>query len=77
MQTIPIEQAERHLAEIVENLPAGEEVILTRHEEPVAILRTVPQASDRPRQLGTLKGSVLSMAPDFDDIPEGFEDYLT
>lgn len=76
MQTIPIKQAAHHLAEIIEKLPAGEEVILTRHEEPVAILRSMPQAPNGQRQLGTLKGSVLSVSSDFDEIPEGFEDYL-
>ena len=32
-------------------------------------------AQTLPRKLGTLKGSVVHMAADFDAIPEGFEEY--
>jgi hypothetical protein len=69
MRAVPIEEAEGRLAEIIEELAPGEELVLTRDGIPVAkALKLLP--------LGTLKGSVLSMAPDFDDIPEGFEEYL-
>ena len=76
MQTIAIEQAEGHLAEIIEELPPGEEIVLTRQGKPVATLRaTLPKPRVAPK-FGMLKGTVLYIAPDFDDIPEGFEDYL-
>ncbi len=75
MQTMPIEQAEGHLAEIIARLAPGEEVILTRDEKPVATIRaTVPAPVSR--KFGTLKGTILNIAPDFDGIPEGFEEYL-
>lgn len=77
MQTIAIEQAPDSLAELVETLPADQEVVLTRSGAPVAAIRLIsPPAPRAPRRLGTLKGSILSIAPDFDDIPEGFEEYL-
>jgi antitoxin (DNA-binding transcriptional repressor) of toxin-antitoxin stability system len=76
MQTIPLEQAEGHLAEIIEKLPPGEEVVLTRGDNPVATIRATLPAPREPPQFGTLKGSILYIAPDFDEIPEGFEDYL-
>ena len=77
MQTIPVEQAEGHLAEIIEKLPPGEEVVLTRNDKPVATIRATPTPSEpTPRQFGTLKGTILYIAPDFDAIPVGFEDYL-
>jgi antitoxin (DNA-binding transcriptional repressor) of toxin-antitoxin stability system len=72
MQTITVEEAQNHLAEIIGKLPPGEEVILTRDDKPVATIR----ATRDPPLLGTLKGTILYIAPDFDDIPEGFEDYL-
>jgi len=75
MHTMPLEQAEGHLAEIIERLSPGEEVVLTRDQKPVATIRSAAAASKPPR-FGTLKGSILHMAPDFDAIPEGFEDYL-
>jgi antitoxin (DNA-binding transcriptional repressor) of toxin-antitoxin stability system len=76
MQTLPLEQADRNLAELIDKLTPGEEVVFTRDNKPVASLKAMPPPSRKPRQLGTLKGTVLYMAPDFDDIPEGFEEYL-
>ncbi len=74
MQTIPVEQAEGHLAEIIEKLPPGEEILLTRDAKPVATIRATPPPL--PPRFGTLKGSILYIAPDFEAIPEGFEDDL-
>ncbi len=77
MQTITVEEAQNHLAEIIDKLPPGEEVVLTRDDKPVATIRaTPPMAREAPR-FGTLKGTILYIAPDFDAIPEGFEEYLT
>ncbi|MHB1421985.1 MAG: type II toxin-antitoxin system Phd/YefM family antitoxin [Gemmataceae bacterium] len=74
-QIITVQDAQGHLAEIIEKLPPGEEIVITRDDKPVATLRSaVPLPSRKPRQLGTLKGSVLYMADDFDAIPEGFEE---
>ena len=76
MQTIDVHQAENHLAEIIEKLPPGEEIILTRDDKPIATIRAAAEPPRKVPQLGTLRGSILYIAPDFDDIPEGFEDYL-
>jgi antitoxin (DNA-binding transcriptional repressor) of toxin-antitoxin stability system len=76
MATISVEEAERRLSEIIELLPPDGEVVLTRNQQPVALLRVLPQSVQSGRRFGTLKGSVLSISPDFDDIPAGFEDYL-
>ncbi|HKI33887.1 MAG TPA: hypothetical protein VKA46_18685 [Gemmataceae bacterium] len=76
MQTMPLDQAEGHLAEIVERLAPGEEIVFTRDDKPVATIRAMPTTPREPPRFGTLKGSILYIAPDFDAIPEGFEDYL-
>jgi len=77
MQTITLEEAQSHLAEIIEQLSPGEEIILTRDKKPVATIRVpLPEPTREPPRLGTMKGSILYIAPDFDDIPEGFEEYL-
>ena len=77
MPTVTVQEAQSHLAEIIDQLGPGEEVVLTRDDKPVATLRAAaPAPARKPRQLGTLKGSVLYMAPDFDAIPEGFEEYV-
>jgi len=75
MQTITLAEAQSHLAEVIEKLTPGEEVLITRDDQPVATLRAAP-APRKPRQPGTLKGTVLYIAPDFDAIPEGFEEYV-
>lgn len=76
MQTITLQEAQSHLVELIENLPPGEEVVITRDDKPVATLRAAATKARKQRQLGTLRGSVLYMATDFDAIPEGFEEYV-
>jgi antitoxin (DNA-binding transcriptional repressor) of toxin-antitoxin stability system len=76
VQAIPIQQADGHLAEIIDKLPRGEEIVLTRDDKPVATLRSTSESPRKAPQFGTLKGTILYIAPDFDDIPEGFEEYL-
>jgi antitoxin (DNA-binding transcriptional repressor) of toxin-antitoxin stability system len=76
MQTMPIEQAQNHLGEIIEKLPPGGEIVLTRDDKPVATICATLSTEPTPRKFGTLKGTILHIAPDFDAIPEGFEDYL-
>jgi antitoxin (DNA-binding transcriptional repressor) of toxin-antitoxin stability system len=76
MNTLPIEHAEGRLAEIIDSLSPGEEVVLTKADQPVATIRATPALAKRQPRFGTLRGSILSIAPDFDAIPEGFEDYL-
>ncbi len=63
MQTISPEEAQARLAEIIDKSEAT-----TRP--------TSSPTPPEPRRLGTLRGTILSIAPDFDDIPEGFEEYL-
>ena len=77
MSTVTIEEAQAKLPELIQSLAPGEEIVITRDAQPVATLRAAsPSAPRKQRQLGTLKGSVLYMAPDFDAIPEGFEEYV-
>jgi antitoxin (DNA-binding transcriptional repressor) of toxin-antitoxin stability system len=76
MQTLTLEEAQTHLAEIIENLPPGEEVVLTKNDQPVATIRATAATVREAPRFGTLKGTILYIAPDFDYIPEGFEDYL-
>jgi len=48
MTTVTIPEAQAHLPEIVENLKPGEEVILTRNEQPVAKLIPISTAKPQP-----------------------------
>jgi antitoxin (DNA-binding transcriptional repressor) of toxin-antitoxin stability system len=75
MSTVTLEEAQAQLPQLIEQLQPGEEIIITRDHKPVA--RLTGQAPVRKaRRAGTLKGSVLYMAPDFDAPLEEFKDYM-
>jgi len=75
MQSISIEEAQVQLAQIIERLSPSEELVITQDGQAIATIRATPPPQERNRrQLGTLKGTVLYIAPDFDAIPEGFEE---
>jgi len=78
MVAITLDHAQTHLAEIIDNLTPGEEIVLTRDDKPVATIMAplLPNKQREAPRLGTLKGTILYIAPDFDAIPEGFEEYL-
>jgi antitoxin (DNA-binding transcriptional repressor) of toxin-antitoxin stability system len=76
MASVTIEQAQATLPELIGGLTPGQEIIITRGDTPVA--RIVPEPTEPPkeRRLGTLKGTVLYMAPDFDAPLDDFKDYM-
>lgn len=66
MCNVTIEEAQAKLSELIDQAGAGEEVVITRNNEPVA--KIVPtKTRQKPRQLGTLQGTVSHMASDFDE----------
>ena len=71
MKTIELQHADGHLSEIIHTLLPGEEIVLTQGNQPVATIRSTIGPRKVP-QFGTMKGTILYIAPDFDDIPEGF-----
>ena len=77
MSTITLEEAQAGLADLIQHLQPGEEVLITRGSQPVA--RLVGEATPerkRARQLGTLQGTVSYIAPDFDAPLEDFREYM-
>jgi prevent-host-death family protein len=72
MPTITIEEARTKLAELIHGLTSGEEVVITENNQPVAKLVAPPQPPRTVPKLGTQRGSVLYMAPDFDAPLEEF-----
>jgi len=41
MRTVNVAEAKAHLSEILDKVEAGEEVVITRHGKPVALVRQV------------------------------------
>jgi prevent-host-death family protein len=68
MPTVTIEEARNNLTELIQRLTSGAEVVITENEKPVArLVPAIPPSEPRKvPQLGTLKGTVLSMEH-FDD----------
>lgn len=65
MSTVTIEEAQAKLVELIHALQVNDEVVITEHDQPIARLVAL-KPSQPMRKLGTLKGTVLYMAPDFD-----------
>jgi antitoxin (DNA-binding transcriptional repressor) of toxin-antitoxin stability system len=75
MTSLPIQQVQAQLPELIHRLAPGDEVVITENDQPVArILR--PRPAQVPRQLGSLRGTVRYMAPDFDAPLEEFREYM-
>jgi prevent-host-death family protein len=70
---ITVEEAQTKLKELIRQLAPGEEVVITENQQPVAKLVGAQRAE---RKLGTLKGTVLYMAPDFDAPLDDFKEYM-
>ena len=71
--TITVEEAQAHLKELIGKLAPGEELVITDNERPVAKLVAARPAE---RKLGTMKGTVRYMAPDFDAPLDDFKEYM-
>jgi prevent-host-death family protein len=64
MKTVNIHEAKTHLSRLIEDVAAGEEVIIARNGKPVARLLPVI-ARSRPRRPGQWRGAV-HIGADFD-----------
>lgn len=71
---ITVEEAQATLKDLIGKLAPGEEVVITENERPVAKLVSADKPKER--QLGTMKGTVLYMAPDFDAPLDDFKEYM-
>ena len=76
MSTVTLEEAQAHLAELIAKLRPGEEILIIRDQKPVARLVGEATPQRKPRRPGSLRGSVLYMAPDFDAPLEDFKEYM-
>ena len=71
--TISIEEAQAKLAEIINALGPGEEVVIMKADQPVAELRSLA-AKPQP-QFGSCKGMLTVVAEDKEHL-EDFKEYM-
>jgi prevent-host-death family protein len=73
MTTVAIEQAQRDLSRLIEDVALGEHVVITKDQVPVAELVPVAHPVAQPT-FGSAKGMVR-MSDDFEAPLEDFLDY--
>jgi antitoxin (DNA-binding transcriptional repressor) of toxin-antitoxin stability system len=75
MSTVTIEEAQATLPEIIDKLEPGEELIITRNDQPIAKLVGQRRPVRKPRQPGSAKGKLIILAED-DEHLEDFKEYM-
>ena len=75
MASITLEDAQAKLPELIAGLGDSGDVLIESGGRAVAKLTAAAPPAAPKRKLGTMRGSVLYVDPDFDALPEGFEEY--
>ena len=75
MNTVTLEEAQTHLAELLDRLQPGEEITITNQGQPVATVSKSERTSWE-CQAGTAKERSFWMAPDFDAPLDDFKEYM-
>ena len=73
VRTISIEEAQATLPDIVSQLGPGEEVVITKDDQPVAELRSLAAGKPQPR-FGSCKGMLTIVTEDEEHL-EDFKEY--
>ena len=74
--TITIEEAQAKLKDFIHQLAPGDEIIITENHQSIARLRSEFEHPVRRPPPGLGKGSILYMAPDFDEPLNEMKDYM-
>lgn len=75
MSQFNIADAKSHFSELVQKAMLGEEVVIARDNKP--ILKLVPVGTrGKDRSPGSAKNKILYVAPDFDETPADFAEYV-
>ena len=76
--TMAVEDIKVTLPELLDSLTPGDEVILTRNQQPVAkLVSEAPNPQPKPRPgPGLGKGMITFIAPDFDAPLEDMKEYM-
>ncbi|HBG07304.1 MAG: prevent-host-death protein [Geobacteraceae bacterium GWC2_58_44] len=75
MKQYNIAEAKSHFSELVKLALQGEEIVIARDNKP--LLRLLPVTEVKKERLpGSAKGQILAVAPDFDELPADFKEYI-
>jgi prevent-host-death family protein len=75
MSQFNIADAKSHFSELVQKALLGEEVVIARDNKP--ILKLIPVKAGRmDRSPGSAKKKILYVAPDFNETPADFAEYV-
>jgi len=74
MTTVSVAEAQTRLPELLEQVAAGQEIVITRDDTPLAQILPIRQAKPRP-QFGSCKG-MLTIVRDDDEHLEHFKEYM-
>ncbi|GAB1543933.1 type II toxin-antitoxin system Phd/YefM family antitoxin [Scytonema sp. NUACC21] len=74
MQEITLAEASQNLAELIEAVKSGEEIIITEDNQPVVKLTLVSPVK-RPPLFGSAK-DLITVSDDFDEPLEDFKEYM-
>jgi prevent-host-death family protein len=69
---VTVQEAKTQLSRLLRRVEAGEEIVIRRGRNPVAMLVRAPPRTGKRAIWGDLEGS---MADDFDELPDGFAGY--
>ena len=74
MQTVTLQEAQSHLAEIIEKLTPGEEVVIVRDRQPVA--RLVGESPAKPHPVPGRCRGMLTVVSEDDEHLKDWAEYL-
>ena len=76
MSIVTIEEVQAKLAELIDKIALGEGVIITRNQQPVAQLISLPSAKPQPAVFGSCKGMLTIVAEDDDEHLKDLAEYM-
>ena len=68
MTAVTLEEAQARLPELIERLAVGEELVITRNQQPIARLTAEEKPQRKPRKAGNCKGMLTILAGDDEDL---------
>lgn len=75
MTTVTIEEAQAKLPELIDYLAAGEQLVITRNQQPIARLLAEEKPQRQARKAGSAKGLLTILADDDDHLAD-FAEYI-